>query len=201
MISLTEQQARERITGLAASDRSRPFLLGITGPPGAGKSTFAESACAPVLPMDGYHLANEHLDRLGLRQRKGAPATFDVGGFVCALARLRNGENIMVPRFDRTIDSAIAGSILLPGDVGLILTEGNYLLHDRDGWQDVQPLLDEVWFVDTDNDLRRNRLIHRHRLFGRTSTEASTWETAVDEPNAAIIHATRHRADAIITLS
>lgn len=201
MISLTEQQARERIGRLAAGHRSRPFLLGITGAPGAGKSTLADSSGAVVLPMDGYHLSNDHLDRLGLRQCKGAPATFDVGGFISALARLRTGENVIVPRFDRAIDAAIAGAILLRGDNTLVITEGNYLLHDQDGWQNVRPLLDEVWYIDGDDEQRRNRLVRRHQQHGRTLGDAVRWASTVDEPNAAIIRAARHRADATISLA
>jgi pantothenate kinase len=186
---------------LAAGSALRPFLLGITGAPGTGKSTLADSSGAPVLPMDGYHFANDHLDRIGLRDCKGAPETFDVGGFVAALARLRAGENVVVPCFNRTLDAAIAGSILLRADSALIVTEGNYLLHNRNGWQNVRPLLDEVWFIEGDDDLRRNRLVHRHRQFGRTPEDAVRWEAHVDEPNAALIRGTRHRADATITLA
>src|SRR5579863_3529714 len=60
------------------------FILGITGPPGAGKSTYAAwlgeqlGPNAIVVPMDGFHMSNTALDAAGLRSRKGAPDTYDV---------------------------------------------------------------------------------------------------------------------------
>ena len=201
MLTLTEDEARNRLADLAAAPPRRPYLLGLAGAPGVGKSTFAESLRLPLLPMDGYHYANEHLDRLGLRDRKGAPATFDVDGFAATLGRLRAGDSVVAPRFDRTLDAAIAGAIPLDADSAVIVTEGNYLLHDRDGWEHVRALLDEVWYLDVADDVRTRRLIERHRRYGRSLEDATRWAAEVDQPNAALITATRHRADAIITLT
>lgn len=198
--TLTEDEALGRLATLSGTELGHPFLLGIVGAPGAGKSTLADRASLPVLPMDGFHFANEHLERLGIRHRKGAPDTFDVDGYVALLSRLRAGKDVVAPRFDRTIDAAVAGSIPLAGDAALILTEGNYLLHDRGGWERVRPQLDEVWFIDVADDVRRERLVRRHRSFGMSETDAVRWTAEVDEPNAVLIRANRHRADALITL-
>jgi pantothenate kinase len=69
------------------------LLLGITGSPGAGKSTLAaflaETCGAVVVPMDGFHLADVELARRGLLDRKGAPETFDGWGYAALLARVR----------------------------------------------------------------------------------------------------------------
>lgn len=200
MLTLTQAEATAHALRLSPVG-ARPFLLGIVGAPGTGKSTFAETLDVPILPMDGYHYANEHLDRLGLRDRKGAPETFDVDGYASLLRRLHAGQDVVIPRFDRSIDAAIAGASALSADSRLIVTEGNYLLYDSHGWEQIRPLLDAVWFLDVREDLRFRRLVTRHESFGLTHEAAVRWAEDVDGPNAALIHATRHRADAIITLT
>ena len=190
--------------------RGQRTLLGIAGPPGSGKSTLAQALLAHVhnqglrqaviLPMDGYHLANAELARLGRASRKGAEDTFDSAGYVRLLSRLRQqgaDEVIYAPQFLREIEEAIAGSIAIAPETRLIITEGNYLLLDRGHWAHVRPLLDEVWYVDIDPALRRQRLIARHVQFGRTAEQAAAWVMNSDEVNAALIETTRTRADQI----
>jgi pantothenate kinase len=184
------------------------ILLGIAGAPGAGKSTF--SACladafgpeeALVVPMDGFHLGNAIIAGTPLRQRKGAPDTFDVGGYVSLLQRLRSRDEEVVyaPDFRRSIDEPVAASIAVPATVPLIITEGNYLLSEDPEWRKVRAQLDEVWFIDTAPELRRSRLVERHMLFGMDRQAAEAWAAGSDEANARLIAATRHRADRIIT--
>lgn len=183
------------------------YLLGVTGAPGAGKSTFAEAECrrliaegapAAVLPMDGFHLPQAELVRLGRRDRMGAPDTFDVDGFVATLERLRQPGAVSVPAFDRTIEEPVPDAIAIGADIRLVIVEGNYLLHDRDGWQHVRPLLDRVIFLALDDAERRQRLIARHIAFGKAPEEAEAWVARSDDPNAALVAATAHRADQIV---
>jgi pantothenate kinase len=180
-------------------------ILGLTGAPGAGKSTLADRLAAAfpdvsiVVPMDGFHLANEELARLGRAGRKGAPDTFDAAGYVSLLRRLRAAdETVYAPRFNRAIEEAIAGAIAVPPDIPLVITEGNYLLFDGP-WSPVRPLLDAVWFVQPEEALRRRWLVDRHIGFGRSAEAAVAWVEGTDEPNARLIEATRDRADAIVT--
>ena len=184
-------------------------LLGLTGPPGGGKSTLAQALLealpgrAIVVPMDGFHLANAELARLGRADRKGAPDTFDSAGYVALLQRLkaqRAGEVVYAPEFHRDIEEAVAGAIAVPSQVPLVITEGNYLLLDDGPWRDVRPLLDEVWYVDVDDALRRERLVQRHMRFGRSLEAARDWVASTDEPNARRIALTRGRADLLLTL-
>ena len=196
-----------RVEALLADGRRK--LLGLTGPPGGGKSTLAQALLqalpgrAIVVPMDGFHLANAELARLGRSAHKGAPDTFDSAGYVALLRRLkaqRAGEPVYAPEFHRDIEEAVAGSIAVPPEVPLVITEGNYLLLDEGPWREVRPLLDEVWYVDVDDALRRERLVQRHMRFGRSLEAARGWVAGTDEPNAQRIALTRTRADLVLQM-
>ncbi|MEO6473310.1 MAG: nucleoside/nucleotide kinase family protein [Aeromicrobium sp.] len=188
-------------------------ILGIAGAPGAGKSTLAATLAhamvdgglatadsIAIVPMDGFHLADVELERLGISDRKGAPETFDVVGYAALLARLRNDlePTIYAPAFDRIIEQAIAGAIPVAPSVRLVITEGNYLLHDADGWADIGSQLAEVWFCEPEDELRRQRLVQRHVEFGKTADEAHEWVLSVDEPNTELVQRYRDRADVVL---
>ena len=182
-------------------------LLGVAGPPGAGKSTLAAilaralgPACA-VVPMDGFHLAQSELLRLGRADRKGAPDTFDAAGYVALLRRLgaEREATVWAPAFRREISEPIAGAVAVTPDVVLVVTEGNYLLDVAGAWAEVRLLCDEVWYVDVPNDVRVARLVARHVAFGRTPADAEAWVRRSDEANARRVAATRSRADRLIS--
>jgi pantothenate kinase len=192
-----------RARELAGAGRA---VLGLTGAPGAGKSTLADrlvatlASQAVLVPMDGFHLADAELERLGRRQRKGAPDTFDAAGYVETLRRIRERppEPVYAPVFDRHLEAAVAGSVRVDPAVPLVVTEGNYLLLDEGPWQRVRPLLDEVWFVEVDDRVRVDRLVRRHVAHGKDPEQARAWVLGSDEPNARLVAATRSRADLVV---
>jgi pantothenate kinase len=188
----------------------RRTLLGITGPPGVGKSTLVELLLAELdagevahVPMDGFHLADVQLERLGLLDRKGAPETFDASGYAAALVRLRRetDEVVYMPGFERHTEQPIAASIAVPPSARLVVTEGNYLLQGERAWQRARAELSEVWYCDLDDDVRHERLVARHVRFGKSRAAAEEWVTRSDEANAEQVAATRARADLVVEMA
>ena len=181
-------------------------VLGICGAPGAGKSTLAAQVVAAVgpaavvVPMDGFHLHDDELARLGLSERKGAPETFDVDGYTALLRRLHleTERTVYAPAFDRSRELALAGVIAVRPEHRLVVTEGNYLLYDGPGWVDVLPTLDEVWYVEVDESTRVARLVERHVANGRPRDVAERWATVSDQANADLVARTRAAADVLV---
>ncbi|MEU3663593.1 nucleoside/nucleotide kinase family protein [Streptomyces sp. NPDC032940] len=195
----------------------RRAVLGIAGSPGAGKSTLAEALVRDLngpggtwvahVPMDGFHLADAELDRLGRRDRKGAPDTFDAAGYAALLRRLReqgtgDGEDardtVYAPGFERVLEQPLAGAVPVPPTARLVVTEGNYLLLGTGAWARVRSSLDEVWFCEVPEQERIRRLVARHVEFGKSPEEAVAWVRGTDRRNADLVAATRDRADLVV---
>ncbi|MBQ0826307.1 nucleoside/nucleotide kinase family protein [Streptomyces tagetis] len=189
----------------------RRAVLGIAGSPGSGKSTLAArlvrelngagGTWAAHVPMDGFHLADVELDRLGRRGRKGAPDTFDAAGYAALLRRLReegDGETVYAPGFERELEQPLAGAVPVPPQARLVVTEGNYLLLGTGAWARVRDHLDEVWFCRLDEGERLRRLVARHEEFGKAHADAVAWALGTDQRNAALVAATEDRADLVV---
>ena len=185
---------------------ARRFMIAIAGPPASGKSTRAESLVevfpqgnAALVAMDGFHYDDAVLDRIGLRHRKGAPETFDFGGFISLLQRLRAREaNVAVPIFDRSIEISRNAAAIIDSDVRFIFVEGNYLLLDEDPWRALSPLFDFTIFVDVDRDELERRLVQRWRDHGRDDAAARHWIDSNDLPNIDHVQRSRRQADLVI---
>jgi pantothenate kinase len=188
-------------------------IVGIAGPPGAGKSTLAADLAdavarargpgsAVAVPMDGFHLSNVELKRLGLADRKGALPTFDAAGFVHLLERLhRRDELVYAPAYSRVVHESIGGVIPVPPAVGLVVVEGNYLLVPEQPWLRARTIYDLAIYLDFATPERVAGLIRRQLDFGLDAAAARDWVERSDEANAQVIAATRQYADAVLVRS
>jgi pantothenate kinase len=138
--------------------------------------------------MDGFHLDNLVLDRLGLRARKGSPPTFDAFGYINTLSRIHEDrELVWVPLFDRSMDLARAGAIEVSRHNRLVITEGNYLLLAEDPWQQVGELVDKTVLVDVGLQTLAERLMQRWLDHGFNDEEARSKVEDNDLDNARYI--------------
>ncbi len=182
-------------------------LLGLAGPPGAGKSTLARALVerigeeAAYLPLDGFHLSNAQLARLGLTARKGSEPSFDVYGYLALLRRVltETGRDLYVPDFDRTLDEPVAARHRVAPAARLVVTEGNYLACDLPGWREARGLMGALWYVEAPDGVRQLRLVERQLTGGRTRRGAEDWVRTNDGPNGELVEESRGRADRILS--
>lgn len=208
VVIYSPEQALQRLKQLIQGNNDR-IIIGIIGKPGVGKSTFSSflmdnliTENAVLVPMDGFHLSNKCLVEEGKSNRKGALDTFDVYGFTALLRRIKSEltSNIYFPVFHREIEESIVAEGVVSKHCNIVITEGNYLLHTENGWEEVLPLLTESWYIQIDEKLRLERLIARGIKYGRSLKSARDWAYGSDEVNAKLVEKTKIRADVIIQM-
>jgi pantothenate kinase len=202
---ISNEEAKAIVVECASA--STRTIIGIIGKPGGGKSTLSkyllkgmDPTLVSVVPMDGFHLSNKVLKELGRSDRKGAQDTFDVKGFTTLIQRIKmdSAEPIYYPIFDRSIEESIAAQGVVYPSTRVVIVEGNYLMHDKDGWQEIAPLLDQSWYAFLEEDIRISRLISRHIAFGKDPDSAKAWAKGSDQVNAELIETGVGRCDFLV---
>lgn len=202
---ITKEEAKALVVEWTGASTRK--IIGIVGKPGGGKSTLSkfllkgmDPTLVSVVPMDGFHLSNKVLKELGRSDRKGAHDTFDVKGFTALVARVKQDSSDLIyyPIFDRSIEESIAAQGVVYPSTRVVIVEGNYLMHDKDGWQEISPLLDQSWYAYLDEDIRISRLISRHIAFGKDPESAKAWAKGSDQVNAELIETGVARCDFLI---
>jgi len=204
LVSNLVDQLTQRLT---ADDAPERLIVGLVGAPGSGKSTIAEQlktdlkaagVFAGLVAMDGFHLSNAVLDELGRRNRKGAPDTFDVEGYLATLDRVRadGAPQVFAPAYRRDLHESVAAGSIVSG-TGVVVTEGNYLALETRGWGAARERIDLLIHIDVPEEVLVLRLINRHEEFGKNPLAAGHWVRTVDLPNARLIATSVHRCDEV----
>lgn len=200
---------------LVSLDSNAPRrIIGLAGLPGSGKSTLAARLADEVnaltgpgtlvaLGMDGFHLTRARLRQLPnpdeALARRGAPWTFDAASLALRLQALRQAAGrgaVAWPDFQHEIGDPLENAQVVAAETRLVLVEGLYLLHARDGWESVGRQLDERWYLDTPIELALMRLADRHMaVWGLTRDAAEGRIAANDRLNAEIVAQSRASAD------
>ncbi len=158
-------------------------MIAVVGAPGAGKSTISAPLMAglakagvraAVIPMDGYHLDDRILGPRGDLPRKGAPQTYDVGGFRAMIDRVARGDTVYIPVFDRSREIAIAGAEEIGAEIDTVVVEGNYLLLQDGDWAGIADRWDISLFLDVPEEVLERRLMARWRDLGMSEDQART---------------------------
>ena len=204
LVSNLVDQLTQRLT---ADDAPERLVVGLVGAPGSGKSSIAEQlktdlkaagVFAGLVAMDGFHLSNAVLDELGRRNRKGAPDTFDVEGYLATLDRVRadGAPQVFAPAYRRDLHESVAAGSIVSG-TGVVVTEGNYLALETRGWGAARERIDLLIHIDVPEEVLVLRLINRHEEFGKNPLAAGHWVRTVDLPNARLIASSVHRCDEV----
>ena len=204
LVSNLVDQLTQRLT---ADDAPERLVVGLVGAPGSGKSTIAEQlktdlkaagVFAGLVAMDGFHLSNAVLDELGRRNRKGAPDTFDVEGYLATLDRVRadGAPQVFAPAYRRDLHESVAAGSIVSG-TGVVVTEGNYLALETRGWGAARERIDLLIHIDVPEEVLVLRLINRHEEVGKNPLAAGHWVRTVDLPNARLIATSVHRCDEV----
>ncbi len=173
----------ERLSKMRSAKGSR-LLVMLAAPPGAGKSTmvsFLQHLAKDIIPefkvqsigMDGFHRRQEYLlehttvvdgTEVRMVDVKGSPITFDLEKLRSSIEGVMSSKIDTWPTYDRHLHNPVEAAISIDADI--LLLEGNYLLLDEPGWDNLSELADYSISISADAEMLRERLIDRKEKSG-----------------------------------
>jgi len=117
--------------------------------------------------------------------RRGAEFTFDGKGYLELVKRLREpilpeSTSIYAPSFDHSVKDPVADDIAIKPEIRICIFEGNYCSLGKEPWKEAGSLMDELWFVDVDFHVAKERLVRRHVEAGIASDAADAERRAME---------------------
>jgi uridine kinase len=180
-----------------------PYIVGIAGGSGSGKSTVARhlaqalrAASVAFIDMDAYYVNFAHLS---LDERRKInwdhPHAFDWTLFISHLEQLAGGKSIEKPVYDFVTHTRSGNTVAVP-PARVLVVDGILLFTDAR----VRDLCDVKVFVDADADVRLIRRIRRDiNKRGRPLDEIiEQYLTTVQPMHLEFVEPTKRYADVIV---
>ena len=185
------------------STHNQPFVIGVAGGSGSGKSTVTRQVLesigpdmASVVYQDDYYLDQTHLSLEARRKTNyDHPDAFDWPLMVQQVQALCRGESIQMPTYDFSRDNR-AGTTTLVQPAPVIVIEGLFALYDAD----LRAMMSLKIFVDTAADVRFIRRLQRDMAERGRSAESviGQYMDTVRPMHKQFIEPTKRNADVIL---
>ena len=193
-------------------------LIALAGVPGSGKTTLADKIkrdylaltgsdpnTVAVLSIDGFHKTRKELTNMKNPEeafrRRGAPFTFDGPGCANRIrdVKYKMDSDVTWPSFDHAEKDPVFDAIVISRQCRLVIIEGIWVLHRTDGFNELEGLFDNSWYLDTPRELANARLAERHMKAWGISLEEALERIAInDKPNGDVVEQGRARADGLV---